>query len=120
MRTEAIGKSKRRGDAARGVAYLRVSTDEQALGPDAQRDAIARWATANGVSIVAWHSDVGVSGATAPDCRPALLAALASLTEHRAGVLVAAKRDRLGRDVVATAMLERLVQRAGACVLTAD
>jgi DNA invertase Pin-like site-specific DNA recombinase len=120
MRPEPIARSKRRGDALRAVAYVRVSTDEQALGPDAQRDAIAKWAASNGVVVVAWHADLGVSGAAPPEARPGLLAAMSSLAEHRAGLLIAAKRDRLGRDVVATAMLERLAQRAGARVVTAD
>jgi DNA invertase Pin-like site-specific DNA recombinase len=37
-----------------------------------------------------------------------------------AGVLLVAKRDRLVRDVVKAAMIERLVERAGARVLTAN
>jgi DNA invertase Pin-like site-specific DNA recombinase len=35
-------------------------------------------------------------------------------------VLVAAKRDRLARDVVVAATIERLVQDAGARIVTAD
>lgn len=38
----------------------------------------------------------------------------------KAGRLVAAKRDRLARDVVAAAMIERMVSRSGASVVTAD
>jgi hypothetical protein len=64
---------------AAAVAYLRVSTDDQALGPEAQRAAIEAWAAARGVAVVAWFCDQGVSGAAAIDKRPALLDALAAL-----------------------------------------
>src|SRR5881392_2187057 len=106
MQIRPKSRSRGRGDATTAVAYLRVSTEEQSLGPEAQRDAITRWAAHERVRVIAWHTDSGVSGAADPESRPALLAALASLAEHRAGLLVAAKRDRLGRDVVATALLE--------------
>lgn len=105
-------------DTRTAVAYLRVSTDEQLLGPEAQRAAIEAWATREGVTVVAWHVDAGVSGATAIPERPALLAALADLREHNAGVLVVAKRDRLARDVMAAAMIERLSRDAGARVVS--
>ena len=39
---------------------------------------------------------------------------------HRAAFLIAAKRDRLARGVVAAAMIERLVSKAGARVVAAD
>lgn len=101
------------------VAYLRVSTDEQHLGPDAQRAAITAWAAREGVSVVAWCCDAGVSGAAAIADRPELLAALAALREHGAGVLAVAKRDRLARDVMAAAMIDRMVVDAGARVVSA-
>jgi DNA invertase Pin-like site-specific DNA recombinase len=104
---------------ALAVAYLRVSTDEQALGPEAQRAAIGRWAASAGVEVVAWHLDHGVSGAAPVDRRPGLLAALADLGEHGAGLLVVAKRDRLARDVPAAAMIEQLAGRAGARIVSA-
>lgn len=101
------------------VAYLRVSTDEQHLGPDAQRAAITAWATREGVSVVAWFCDAGVSGAAAIADRAELLAALAALREHGAGVFAVAKRDRLARDVMAAAMIDRMVVDAGARVVSA-
>lgn len=100
------------------VAYLRGSTDDQLLGPEAQRSAIEAWASREGVHVVAWHVDTGVSGAAPLERRPALLAALDDLAA--AEILVAAKRDRLARDVVAAAMIERLVAKAGARLMTAD
>jgi DNA invertase Pin-like site-specific DNA recombinase len=104
---------------AAAVAYLRVSTDDQALGPEAQRAAIEAWAAARGVAVVAWFCDQGVSGAAAIDKRPALLDALAALREHGAGLLVVAKRDRLARDSMVAAMIERMTASAGAGVVSA-
>jgi DNA invertase Pin-like site-specific DNA recombinase len=100
------------------IAYIRVSTDDQTLGPEAQRSAIEAWAAREGVQVTAWHVDHGVSGAAPLDRRPGLTAALGAL--ERGAVLVAAKRDRLARDVVAAAMIERLAAKAGASVVTAD
>jgi DNA invertase Pin-like site-specific DNA recombinase len=101
---ERARKGAKAGDARVAVAYLRVSTDEQHLGPEAQRAAVKRWAEASGARVAAWHTDPGVSGG----------AALDGLREHGAGVLVVVKRDRLARDVVLAAQVESLAQRAGA------
>jgi len=106
-------------DPRRAVAYLRVSTDRQELGPEAQRAAVEAWAAREGVVVVAWHLDAGVSGGAPIADRPELVAALASLTVHSAGVLVVAKRDRLARDVMNAAMLERMVRDAGARIVSA-
>jgi len=108
------------GDPYKVVGYLRVSTEEQALGPEAQRAALARWCTAAGAELVDVCTDQGVSGAAALDKRPGLLAALAALKAHGAGVLLVAKRDRLARDSMVAAMVERLAERNGATVRTVD
>jgi DNA invertase Pin-like site-specific DNA recombinase len=100
------------------AAYIRVSTDEQRLGPEAQRAAIASWAAREGVEVVAWFEDLGASGAAGIDKRPGLAAALESL--EKGSQLVVAKRDRLARDVLLSAMLERLATRSGACIVSAD
>jgi DNA invertase Pin-like site-specific DNA recombinase len=115
-----MSKRASNGDPKTAIGYIRVSTDEQSLGPQAQADAIARWATAHGVRVAAVFSDVGVSGGAAIEKRPGLLAALAALREQGAGLLVSAKRDRIARDHVIAAMVERAAARAGAAVTTAD
>jgi DNA invertase Pin-like site-specific DNA recombinase len=107
------------GNSALAVGYLRVSTEEQNHGPEAQRAAIVAWAEGAGVSVVAWHED-RVGGGTPVEDREALLAALADLRNHEAGLLVAAKRDRIARDVVVAATVEKMAQEAGAAVVTAD
>ncbi|MBZ5715282.1 recombinase family protein [Nannocystis pusilla] len=109
-----------KGDPTRAVAYLRVSTDKQEASPDVQAAAIARWAASQGVTIVASFLDEGVGGATPLVDRPGLQAALAALREHKAGVLVASKRDRFGREPALMLELERMTARRGSIMRTSD
>lgn len=106
-------------DAFKAVAYIRVSTEEQHLGPEAQLSAIELWASRQGVTLVAVHRDIGVSGATPlADCT-GLMAALEDLKVHGAGLLVVAKRDRLARDVMKSAMAEARAESLGARIVSA-
>lgn len=116
-----MGSSTKRNatDSLTAVAYLRVSTDRQELGPEAQRATIEAWAAREGVTVAAWHVDAGVSGAAEIADRPALVAALADITAHRAGVLIVAKRDRLSRDAMNAMLLDRMVGDLGARIVSA-
>lgn len=97
----------------RAVAYLRVSTSKQGasgLGIEAQRHAIARFAEAEGFTIISEHIETeSGKGSDAIDRRPVLAAALAEARKARVPVLVA-KLDRLSRDVafVASLMAQRV------------
>ncbi len=113
-------RKARPGNPRIAIGYLRVSTDEQKLGPEAQRAQIAAWAAREGVEVASWHCDSGVSGGSDLSDRPALVAALGELRAARAGVLVIAKRDRLARDVAVAATIERAAKACGAKVLSAD
>lgn len=113
-------RSKPITNPAVAIAYLRVSTEDQSLGPQAQRAAIARWAKAHDITVAAVFVDQGVSGGAEIDKRPALVEAIRALTEHAAGVLVVAKRDRLARDVIVAAAIERLATSKGARIISAD
>lgn len=89
------------------VAYLRVSTTEQAdsgAGLAAQRTAIEAAAVHRGWTIVAWHVDAGASGKSMTK-RPELAAALSAVREKRAAGLLVAKLDRLSRSVIDCAKL---------------
>lgn len=104
----------------RAHAYARCSTAEQAtsaLGLEAQKATIATEAMRLGAELVAVHVDAGFSGSLPIDERPGLLEAVHEL--RRGDVLLVAKRDRLGRDVVAVALVERLVARKGARIVSA-
>jgi DNA invertase Pin-like site-specific DNA recombinase len=115
-----MSRKSRAGNPLVAVAYLRVSTEEQHLGPEAQRAAIAAWAAREGVHVVSWHVDQGISGASEPEKRPALLEALAALHTQGAGVLAIHKRDRLARDAFIALSIERAVVHAGARIRPAD
>ncbi len=86
------------------VAYYRVSTGKQGrsgLGLEAQRQAVARFAEAEGLEVVAEFTEVETGkGSDALDRRPHLTAALAEARRYGKGCPVAvAKLDRLSRDV---------------------
>lgn len=102
------------------VAYLRVSTDDQSLGIEAQRSSIEKWAKAHGVEIASWREDVGVSGTTPIADRVGLMAAIGDVSDHGATLFVVARRDRLARDVIIAAMVERLLSKSGATIESAD
>ena len=118
--TLGMAKRIKAGDPTVAVGYVRVSTDEQSLGPEAQRAAIEKWAQSRGVRVVVAFEDFGISGGAPAEKRPGLLAALAALRENNAGLLVAAKRDRIARDTVIAAMVEQAAGRSGATLTTAD
>lgn len=115
-----MAKRITRGDSKVAIGYVRVSTEEQSLGPEAQRSAIEGWAASRGIRIAGMFEDHGISGGAPAEKRPGLLAALDALRTHGAGLLVAAKRDRIARDTVIAAMVEQAAGRAGATLTTAD
>ena len=95
------------------VAYYRVSTKQQqrsGLGIEAQRATVARFAEAEGLTIIAEFVEAETGkGADALDRRPQLAAALAAARKAKCSVLVS-KLDRLSRDVafVAGLMAQRV------------
>jgi DNA invertase Pin-like site-specific DNA recombinase len=104
----------------RAIGYRRISTVEQAgsgLGLDAQQTAIAAAAARLELPLADTFTDAGISGGLPLEQRPALLAALDAI--RRGDVLIVAKRDRLGRDVLNVAMFERLAERKGARIVSA-
>ena len=96
------------------IAYIRVSTDEQArsgLGLDAQLDAITK-----AVGIVqSVYRDEGYSGSNPK--RPALHQALNAL--DKGDILAVAKRDRLSRDMMLALWIEKEAKRRGASIVSA-
>jgi DNA invertase Pin-like site-specific DNA recombinase len=95
------------------VSYIRVSTGKQGksgLGIEAQREAIARFAAAQGCEILAEVVEVETGkGNDALDRRPKLAEALAKARKAKAAVCVA-KLCRLSRDVafIAGLMAQRV------------
>ncbi len=100
------------------VIYLRVSTDQQVFGMDAQRDICLSYIARTGPQSVLEYMDEGFSGSLELDKRPALLAAVSVL--DKGDVLLIAKRDRIGRDPIVNAMIERAVERKKARLVSAS
>ena len=111
---------KTKGESMPIIAYLRVSTQDQAesgAGLAAQHDACQGFAARQDMKLAAVFQDKGVSGAKGLESRPALLDAISSLKKN--DVLLIAKRDRLGRDPIKVAMIESAVARKGARIVSA-
>jgi len=95
------------------ISYIRVSTQKQGrsgLGLDAQREAIKRFAEAEGFEIVETFVEVETGkGADALDRRPRLAAAIAAARKAK-GRIIVAKLDRLSRDVafISSLMAQRV------------
>jgi len=114
-----MSKRTQQGDPKKAIAYLRVSTGPQQLGIEAQLAAIQSFCASRGIQLVSVHTDHGISGAAAIDRCPALLEAIEAVKASGAGLFVTAKRDRVARDVVKSAMVEQLVKRAGGSLVSA-
>jgi DNA invertase Pin-like site-specific DNA recombinase len=110
------------------VAYLRVSTEEQAkannngtgFGLAVQRDQVVAWAEAEGRTIVGWHVDAGKSGGAGLEVRMALGDALTALAEKRATELVVPELSRLSRDLALQELLLGEIRAAGARLRSCD
>jgi DNA invertase Pin-like site-specific DNA recombinase len=87
---------------SQAVAYYRVSTAGQGrsgLGLEAQREAVRRFAEAEGFELLDAHTEIETGkGADALERRPVLAKALTQARRAKCAVLVA-KLDRLSRDV---------------------
>lgn len=104
---------------ARIIAYVRVSTKgqvEDGAGLDAQRDACTAWASHAGQTIAEVFEDGAVSGDKQPHDRPGLMAAIAAL--EPGSTLLVYKRDRLARDMMASLLIQDLVKKAGAKIVS--
>ncbi len=101
------------------VALLRVSTEKQHLGLDAQRAAISAYAAMHGIEVIAWHTEI-VSGGAPFEERYGLQAASDDVARLGAKHLVVAKRDRFSRDPLVAMLTERSLEKLGASVVCAD
>ena len=108
------------GDPALAVAYIRRSTNKQELTPAAQGAQLDAWAAREGVQLVATFFDLGVSGTTGLSERPGLVGALAALQPLGVGVLAAAKRCRVARNIEVIRTVAREAVKVGAVIRTAD
>lgn len=123
-RTGSRRRRRARIDAPSGtvVAYLRVSTSEQAvsgLGLEAQRATVAAYAVRKDLTIIAEYADEGISAKSLTG-RPGAQAALEAVRRGEAAGLLVAKMDRLSRSVVDGAGLMEAAGREGWALHFAD
>src|SRR4051794_8522343 len=100
-------KKRAVGDPGVVIAYLRVSTDEQAAsgaGLAAQAAAIEAEVERRDWRLLRRYTDAGVSGKTVIG-RPQLHAAMDAIEAGEAGTLMVAKLDRLSRSLLDFAAL---------------
>jgi DNA invertase Pin-like site-specific DNA recombinase len=91
----------------RVIGYVRVSTDDQEAGVEAQRNAITAECTRRGWELVEIIEDAGVSGKRTGKAiknfetldRPGIRRAMEAVNNGTAEVLMGAKLDRLSRSV---------------------
>jgi DNA invertase Pin-like site-specific DNA recombinase len=83
-------------------AYLRVSGKGQLDGDGfpRQREAIKKYAAANGFRIVNWFEERGVCGATEGEARPAWSELMTALHANGVRTVIIEKLDRLARDLM--------------------
>ncbi|VBA45619.1 hypothetical protein LAUMK191_00421 [Mycobacterium attenuatum] len=103
----------------RVVAYVRVSSahQQEAYGPEVQREAIRKWAKAGGHKIVSWQEDT-ISGASELRDRAGWCEAAALVKSSAAQGVVVARLDRLARDVMVQELLLRKLSDLGGIVLS--
>lgn len=96
------------------VAYLRVSTEHQELGEEAQRAQIEAWCARQRPRVILRGVYLErISGGAPLEQRAQLLEAFDALRGLPGCLFLVARRDRLARDVVNAALAERVIQRNG-------
>jgi len=103
------------------VIYLRVSTDQQAnsgLGIEAQKHLCLNYIKNKPHDSFEIFKDDGYSGSLEIEKRPDLRKALDSLV--KGDILLVAKRDRLGRDVLINLLIEKEVAKKKCQIETAS
>lgn len=103
-------------DTVRAVAYVRVSTDEQArsgLGLEAQVERIRAYAAFRGLELVEIVTDAGVSGSVPLAKRPGGRKVCDMVEAGAVNAVVGAKLDRLFRDAADCLTMTRTWDDAG-------
>ena len=99
--------------AMKTAIYLRVSTDEQHLGMEAQLERTSAYALLRGWEVEAVYSDKGVSGSTDPEDRPGALRMLRDAAAGLFDVVLVLRVDRLVRSAETTLRVVRELGESG-------
>src|ERR1700722_10966474 len=110
----AVNRSVRKAvepTVRKAFGYLRVSGESQVKGDGfpRQKAAIKKWAEQNGVKIVRWFEEKGVSGTMLE--RPALSDMMVALMSNGVHLVVVEKLDRIARDqMVQESIIQSLIK----------
>ena len=100
------------------VAYLRVSTEEQELGLDAQRDGIVKFASSRGIEVKEFFIDQGVSGSVPALEREGFRRGIEYARANGISLLVVYSLDRLSRSFTDLFNLLRQLDEEGISVVS--
>ena len=109
----------------RAIGIIRVSqtkgrTGERFVSPEEQRERIEAACARDGLSLIAVHEELDVSGGKSLASRPGLSAAVAAIEAGEGEVVAAAYFDRLFRSLGTQAEVVERVEQAGGQVLAVD
>lgn len=103
----------------KAVGYIRVSTDEQTLSPEVQKQVITDFASARGYEIVTFFEDIGVSGGISCFLRPGFKKLLEFCEQSNVKVIFAYSIDRITRsDLDFEALVYDLIGKRGYRIIT--
>lgn len=104
------------------TAYRRVSTKGQidGWGLPVQKDAITRRAQRDGIRIVKWETDEGITGTLDEEGRPALFRCLNAIKAGESRGLIIAEIGRFARELTVQEAVLAKVWSLGGIVVTAD
>jgi DNA invertase Pin-like site-specific DNA recombinase len=104
------------------LSYLRVSGKGQITGDGfpRQRDAIRRYAKAQGIALVEEYRDEGVSGTKDLDHREGLGDLMARIRANGVRLVLVERADRLARDLMVSEVLLAEFRKLGVTVVAAD
>ena len=112
-RATSTGKPK-------AIGYTRVSTGKQADKGGSlavQRDRIVEYAVLNGLDLVNTFEDAGISGAKGEEDRPGFRAALDTIRNGEASILIVTDADRFSRDADNAGHARVEIRRSGGKVV---
>lgn len=108
-------------DMIEAVAYRRVSTSTQMLkgqGLDEQELSVEKYCTENGICIVQWFEDKGISGTD--ESREGICDALEYMKEHSIKTIVVRDIGRLWRDIYNQAYVMKSLEDMGADFISVE
>lgn len=100
----------------RVAAYVRVSTEEQAihgLSIEAQQTALENWIKDNGHELAGVYNDAGISARKPAAKRPELQRLLRDVADHRVDLVIFTRLDRWFRNIGEYYKAQEVLEKAG-------